>query len=145
MISGRMGRQRWWLITVALWSVATVLLLSVAALLALSESGNESVLVFIIALIVLAPFVLVPAYVVWLLINIRRWHDLGQSGWWNLVLVIPGGALVGLLVLGFVAGHEGTNSFGPPIVGRRTSPVPDRSRVMPIRQGKGRPFGRALR
>ncbi|QRY68708.1 DUF805 domain-containing protein [Ensifer sp. PDNC004] len=145
MTSGRMGRQRWWLMTVVLWGVATFLLFSLVAFLASTGRVNEYAFLVLFYAILLVPFIVLPAYVIWLLISIRRWHDLGQSGWWNLILVVPGGLLVGLIVLGFVPGDEGTNSFGAPIVGRRTSPVPDQPRVMPVRQGKDRPFGRALR
>lgn len=52
----------------------------------------------------------------------KRWHDLGQSGWWNLVLLVPVlGWGVGFFVLGFLRGEEGANRHGP---GRRPVPPP---------------------
>jgi uncharacterized membrane protein YhaH (DUF805 family) len=52
----------------------------------------------------------------------KRWHDLGQSGWWNSVLFVPLlGWGAGLLALGFLRGEEGGNRYGP---GRRRPPEP---------------------
>ena len=44
----------------------------------------------------------------------RRWHDLGQSGWWSWLLPVPvGGWVVGFLVLGCLPGQREANRFGP--------------------------------
>jgi uncharacterized membrane protein YhaH (DUF805 family) len=48
-----------------------------------------------------------------LAIQIKRWHDLGKTGWWALVNLIPViGWLIALIELGFVKGTAGPNRFG---------------------------------
>lgn len=47
-------------------------------------------------------------------ISIKRWHDIGKSGWWTLTTIIP---IVNILVwfyLIFKKGDIGSNQFGPP-------------------------------
>jgi uncharacterized membrane protein YhaH (DUF805 family) len=52
--------------------------------------------------------------IVAIIVQIRRWHDLNQSGWWVLINLIPYlGALVTLIACGFVKGTKGDNRFGP--------------------------------
>ena len=52
----------------------------------------------------------------------RRWHDLGQSGWWSWLLPVPVvGWVVGFLVLGCLPGQREANRFGP---GRGAPPAP---------------------
>ena len=50
----------------------------------------------------------------WAALSIKRWHDLGKSGWWNLVLFIP---LIGpiwwLIAVGCTRGTWGHNKYGP--------------------------------
>ena len=49
---------------------------------------------------------------------IRRWHDLGHSGWMSLLSFIPLINLVALLYLLFACGDEGMNAYGEPNVGK---------------------------
>lgn len=49
----------------------------------------------------------------WLIVNIKRWHDRNKSAWWVLISCIP---LVGpiwvLVELGCLAGTDGDNRYG---------------------------------
>lgn len=45
-------------------------------------------------------------------IHIRRWHDIGQSGWMTLLVFIPLFGLVISLSLLFIPGTKGPNAFG---------------------------------
>lgn len=45
--------------------------------------------------------------------GIQRLHDLGRSGWWFLLSLIPGLSLILCLVLIFAPGTEGENRYGP--------------------------------
>jgi uncharacterized membrane protein YhaH (DUF805 family) len=44
--------------------------------------------------------------------SVRRLHDIGKSGWWLLIYLIP---LVGLILIVFFAldGEPGNNEYGP--------------------------------
>jgi uncharacterized membrane protein YhaH (DUF805 family) len=42
----------------------------------------------------------------------RRWHDINQSGWLALLLLIPGAVLPIFFVLLFIPGTRGANNFG---------------------------------
>ena len=48
-----------------------------------------------------------------LALNIRRLHDIGRSGWWLFISLVPivGGILY--LILLFKDSYPGTNNFGP--------------------------------
>lgn len=59
--------------------------------------------------------------IVWLLVvawvavalQIKRWHDLGKTGWLVLINLVPGiGTLISLVVLGFLPGKSASNQFG---------------------------------
>lgn len=48
-------------------------------------------------------------------VNVRRWHDLNKSGWWVLINLVPlVGGLYAFILLGFMSGDQGPNSYGPP-------------------------------
>ncbi len=47
------------------------------------------------------------------MLGIRRAHDIGKSGWWMLLSLIPIVNLIWDLVLVFKAGTPGPNKFGP--------------------------------
>ena len=44
----------------------------------------------------------------------RRLHDTGRSGWWQLLLFVPGVGFLVLLLLMAVPGSSGGNRFGLP-------------------------------
>ena len=47
-------------------------------------------------------------------ITIKRWHDLGKSGWWTLVAIIPIVNIVVWFYLIFKNGDVGNNNYGSP-------------------------------
>ena len=51
----------------------------------------------------------------WMLLasHAKRWHDLGRSGWWQLVGLIPFGGIYVVIMCGFVRGDTGPNRYGP--------------------------------
>jgi uncharacterized membrane protein YhaH (DUF805 family) len=91
--SGRASRPEywWWTLFVILGSVATAMV--------------SDLLSGLFSLAVLVPFLAVAA---------RRLHDIGRSGWWQLVGFIP---LLGWIVMIYwtVQPGEGENRFGPPV------------------------------
>lgn len=45
-------------------------------------------------------------------LHIRRWHDLGQSGWLTLLNLVPGVNFIVAVILAFVPGTAGPNAYG---------------------------------
>ena len=45
-------------------------------------------------------------------VSIRRLHDIGKSGWWLFISLIPIAGPIWLLVLMFIEGTQGTNQYG---------------------------------
>jgi uncharacterized membrane protein YhaH (DUF805 family) len=92
---GRINRKIYWL-----YCFAPLFLIGTIA--AAANAGPELILALTIM-------------VAWpsLALHVKRWHDMNQSGWWQLISLIPvlGGFYV-LIVCGFVKGTEGPNQFG---------------------------------
>jgi uncharacterized membrane protein YhaH (DUF805 family) len=64
--------------------------------------------------------------VLYLLLAIRRFHDINASGWWSALLILPLVNLVAWLVLAIKRGDDAANRFGPP------RPTPTWERVLGI-------------
>jgi uncharacterized membrane protein YhaH (DUF805 family) len=87
---GRASRSEYW------WFTLFVVLVSIAAGL-LGDAANA-----LVALALFLPYLAASA---------RRLHDIGRSGWWQLVGCIP---FIGLLVMIYwcVQDSEGPNTYG---------------------------------
>ena len=48
-----------------------------------------------------------------LAVNVRRLHDVGKSGWFYLIALIPFIGIIWLLVLMCTDGDKGDNAYGP--------------------------------
>ena len=46
-------------------------------------------------------------------LNVRRWHDIGQSGWLTLLSLIPAVGGIVFIVLLLIPGNDGPNQYGP--------------------------------
>ena len=98
--SGRARRREY-------WGFQLVLLLSYLVLLALvameSMATIGSILILVFGLGIIVPS---------LAVTVRRLHDIGKSGWWYLIGLVP---LVGLVIFLFLLmpGTPGTNQYGP--------------------------------
>lgn len=101
---GRAQRKEYWMFTLFNF-LAMVLLGAVGALLGGGgEGGLGDVLQGLYGLGVLVPGIAV---------TVRRLHDIGKSGWWGLVALIP---LIGSLILIYFAVKDSqpeTNEYGP--------------------------------
>ena len=57
---------------------------------------------------------LLPLFLIGLIVQIKRFHDLDQSGWLVLLNLIPCvGGFVVLIICGFIEGTRGPNKYGP--------------------------------
>jgi uncharacterized membrane protein YhaH (DUF805 family) len=55
----------------------------------------------------------IPLLWIGLAVMAKRWHDQDRSGWWTLLVLIPFlGALIVIIMLGFIGGTPGPNRFG---------------------------------
>ena len=68
-----------------------------------SKSDFLLVLIIIMAIAVL---------ISWIMLVIRRCHDIGRSGWWCLLLVIPLINIIFMMILIFKKGNQGDNEYG---------------------------------
>lgn len=105
--SGRAPRSEYW------FFVLFVFLLNIACGLvdnALFGYDNVGVLGGIVSLAVFLPS---------LAVAIRRLHDLGRSGWWILLTLIPIVGIIILIVFYVQKGEDGPNEYGPdPLAGQ---------------------------
>ena len=97
--NGRATRQQYWMF------VLVYFLLYVGASIVIAVTGLK----ILMPLLILASLgIAVPAVA----LAARRLHDIGMSGWWQLIQLIPFGAFV--LIFFFIKDSEaGTNAYGP--------------------------------
>jgi uncharacterized membrane protein YhaH (DUF805 family) len=48
-----------------------------------------------------------------LAVGIRRLHDIGKSGWWCLILLVPIVGFIVLLIFSCIDSQPGGNKYGP--------------------------------
>lgn len=100
--SGRSLRSEYWY-----WMLFTVLIGIVTGIIdiALFPFEDASPLSSIAELALLLPS---------LAVSVRRLHDVGRSGWWLLLAVVPVIGWIVLLVWTVTKGDAAENRFGPP-------------------------------
>ena len=102
VFSGRARRKEYWLFTLLSW-----LLYIAAGILDGLESTAEESSELWGTLVTLA--LLVPG----LAVAIRRLHDIGKSGWWMLLWLLPIFGPIVLLILSLMDSQPGDNQYGP--------------------------------
>lgn len=98
--SGRARRSEFWFFVLFSMIVNIVLALLDAALF----GDADAVLSLVGSLALLLPSLAVGA---------RRLHDVGRSGWWMLIVLVPLVGVIILLIWNVNRGEEGANRFGP--------------------------------
>ena len=104
---GRARRSEYWFF--ALFMILSSLVAAVLdGMIASSTAGHLTVFSAILGMVLFLPSLAVTA---------RRLHDIGRSGWWMLISLVPiiGGIL--LLVWLCKRGDDGRNRFGPDPIG----------------------------
>jgi uncharacterized membrane protein YhaH (DUF805 family) len=101
--SGRARRKEYWmfvLFNIIFSIVATV----IDNLLGTTQESGYGILSSIYSLAVLLPG---------LAVSVRRLHDIGKSGWWLFIALIPLIGAIWLLVLTVTDSQPGDNEYGP--------------------------------
>jgi uncharacterized membrane protein YhaH (DUF805 family) len=115
--TGRARRSEFWFF----W-LFNLLLHMAAAVLDAAILGDGTLLNSLVSLGLLLPNVAV---------SVRRLHDVGRSGWWLLIGLVPLVGIVVLLLWYTARGEEGANRFGPD---PRGVPLGGPQRPWPARQ-----------
>jgi uncharacterized membrane protein YhaH (DUF805 family) len=101
-LNGRIGRVRYLAYGLAMNLVLVLCLFVVALLGGGVGDGSVTELLYGVAALAMA-----------VVLGRRRFHDLGRSGWFTLLLLVPVVNLFVSLWLIFVRGNDGANRFGP--------------------------------
>jgi uncharacterized membrane protein YhaH (DUF805 family) len=117
VFDGRATRSEFWwfylfVVLVAMVGYVPILILTIIG--ASSGDGAISGIFTILSVIfwILWFVVVVALYIPFLAVGCRRLHDRGQSGWLQLLLLVPCGNIV-LLVFWVLEGTPGDNAYGP--------------------------------
>jgi uncharacterized membrane protein YhaH (DUF805 family) len=101
--SGRARRKEYWMFVLFNVIISIVLTILDSLIGTMSESGY-GVLSGLYSLAILIPS---------LAVGVRRLHDVGKSGWWLLISLIPLIGSIWLLVLFVTDSQPGDNQYGP--------------------------------
>ena len=109
--SGRACRREfwWWFCWYFGWSIGMIVLS-----LLIAASGSDALLSFwMLAWIIVGWATLIPN----LAVMVRRMHDQGRSGWWYLVVFVPGVGFLLLIAFMVPDSEPHPNRWGPPPAG----------------------------
>lgn len=95
---GRARRREFWMFT-----LFNIIVSAVINILATQVSQIFGILGLVYMLAVLVPSIAV---------GIRRMHDIGKSGWWLLIALVPVIGGIWFLVLAVTKGQSGSNAYG---------------------------------
>lgn len=102
--NGRARRSEYW------WFILANLILAVVAMVIDNVAGiNFDPIPYGPIYILYALAVFLPG----LAVSVRRLHDVGKSGWFYFIVLIPLVGAIWLLVLFFTEGNRGENQYGP--------------------------------
>lgn len=102
VFSGRARRREYWMFVLV--SLIIVLVLTAIERATGLTRENWGILTGLYSLAVLLPS---------LGVTVRRLHDVGRSGWWQLIGVVPLIGWIALLVFMVQEGQPGVNAYGP--------------------------------
>ncbi len=106
--NGRSSRKFYWLFGILpFFIIGLILFFSLA-----NSKSNPYIVFFVlfIQLLALWPF---------LVMQIKRWHDINLTGWLSLLIFIPYLGFVVILVVGLIPGKSGENKYGQDPLGRK--------------------------
>ncbi len=104
VFTGRSRRSEYWYFVLFYFLICIVLAIVDTMTGTMSAQYGMGVLGSLFALAMVIPSIAV---------GVRRLHDIGKSGWWQLIALIPILGWVVLLVWAVTEGHAGSNEYGP--------------------------------
>ncbi len=111
-LAGRAQRKEFWTFTIVNSIIISVLIVVDGMI------GAHGFIFFPFHFLILCPSITV---------SVRRLHDVGRSGLWLLIGIIPFGGIV-LFIFYLLDSEEGSNAYGP-------SPKEVRAEVAPVAEG----------
>ena len=102
--SGRARRQEYWLFV--LFNIIAGIIINVIGGVLAGATGVEA-FAYLGAIYSLA--LLIPGFAVF----VRRMHDIGKSGWWFLIALVPFVGVIVLIVFCCLDSKPGDNDYGP--------------------------------
>ena len=110
--SGRAGRLRYFKYGAAMSMGGLLAVMVLAAIISALSEDVDVVMLGVITNVSL--LLLLPVSVIFV---IKRFHDLGWSGWWSLTIFIPLLNIIPTCLLLFMPGTPGANKFGNDLCG----------------------------
>lgn len=103
VFTGRARRKEYWFFALFNFLAALVLgFIEMSAGLTYGHGYGPLSMIYLLA-------VLIPS----LAVSVRRLHDIGRSGWWLLIGLVPLIGAIVLLVFAFLDSQPGDNEYGP--------------------------------
>lgn len=102
VFDGRAPRIEFWMFV--LFNVIVSIILSIADSIIGTDTGNTGLLGGLYSLGVLIPSIAV---------SVRRLHDIGRSGWWILIGLVPVVGWIVLIIWYVKDSDQGPNQYGP--------------------------------
>ena len=110
---GRINRARFWYAHIGV-VIAQIVVFSLAGGAALLQGDPRAMANSASATGLMASLLFIPIFWVSLALAVKRYHDLGKSGWWIFIVFVPLiGAIWFLIEVGFLPGTKGPNPYGP--------------------------------
>ncbi|NVO86130.1 DUF805 domain-containing protein [Hymenobacter terrestris] len=105
VFSGRARRKEYWMFALFQALIGIVILLADSLLgISFGENYDFGILHSLYSLALFIPG---------LAVSVRRLHDVGKSGWFMFIILIPLVGVIWLLVLDCTEGTRGDNQYGP--------------------------------
>ncbi|MDN7244536.1 DUF805 domain-containing protein [Planococcus shenhongbingii] len=103
IFSGRSRRREYWMF-VLFSAIFNIVLSIVDAIAGLNIAEDMGLLSGLFSLLIIIPS---------LSVTIRRLHDIGKSGWWILIALIPIIGWIVLFIFSLLDSQPGSNAYGP--------------------------------
>ncbi|MCM0620282.1 DUF805 domain-containing protein [Nocardioides bruguierae] len=101
--TGRARRSEYW------WFYLAVVLVNIVLNILASITGDAGAVLFGIISVIVSLGLIVPVIAV----GVRRLHDIGRTGWWLLIGLVPFVGFVVLIVFFVMDSEPGDNAYGP--------------------------------